>query len=1107
MGTPEFPGRLQATFVPDTDAPGCGAMAFWGTPDPVAEAATLGLPAAAGTAGPRLPALATLPTLLPHRGSLVDVDVPALLVPVGEAVGALAALATGTTTGIATGTTTGTGTEDDAENAAEVSAPDRPLGHSVHAWAVAARLALEHVTAGHLVPVLREAGEGLVRAHWRAATDGDPRLAALAAALPAAAHALRVHAPAPMDPPSAPAPAGTDAPTAPVPPRLDAPRTPAPTAVDAPRTPAPSRTAPPSTPTPARINTPRTPTPTGIDAPPTPTRVWSAPALLSAFCDAVADACARAAAPTAAAPTAAPPTWTTALVTASASPALPTPTAPAPGLLADWALAGSGDRAAVRLLLRLGTPAGPDALWPLSFHLEAVDEPGALVSAHRVWETGSAPLSLGGRVLDGPQEALVEGLGRAARVFRPLAACLEESRPTRVLLNPFQAARLFGDTATALRTAGIGLTVPDELSGDEPDSKDPTDRKSGNALLPRLRVGTRRTTRGKSGKSTTPHPRTVTYRWEAVVGDEVVTPDEVALLASRGEPLAPWRNTWVRLDPDRIGELAALVGTSGRLSTAEALAIALCGRHHTEEFGEVAAVADGSVADLVGRLREAGGRTEPDLTGVRADLRDYQRRGVAWLQSLTDLGFGALLADDMGLGKTLQTIALLAGRTGDRPRLVVCPTSVVSNWERELARFAPGLTVVRHHGARRATEPAAFPPGAVVVTSYALLRLDTELLASVGWDLVVLDEAQQIKNHTAQTARAALRLEARARVALTGTPVENRLSELWSIAHFANPGLLGSHRRFRERFAGPIERDGDREAAERLRAVVSPFVLRRMKSAVVDELPAKLETTVPCDLTAEQTRLYRAAVADALDGDDGLGTGVRRQGNVLRLLTHLKQICNHPVQYLGEDPASDNALAGRSGKLMRATEMLGEAVAAGDRALVFTQYRVMGELLARHLAAELGLDDVPFLHGGTPAERRDAMVDAFQHDDTASPLLIVSLKAGGFGLNLTRASHVLHYDRWWNPAVEDQATDRAHRIGQTKTVHVHKLVTADTFEERIDALLESKRSLADSVVGTSETWLSELDDDALRALVRLADSEESTSAGAPTPPAATGETV
>ncbi|MGI5338056.1 DEAD/DEAH box helicase [Streptomyces sp. CA-181903] len=756
--------------------------------------------------------------------------------------------------------------------------------------------------------------------------------------------------------------------------------------------------------------------------------------------------------------------------------------------------AGGGERAAVRLRLRLGTPAGPDALWPLTFHLEAVDEPDVLLSAHRVWDAGSGTLSLGGRILDAPQEALTEGLGRAARVFRPLAACLDESRPTRVLLNPFQAARLFGDTATALDTAGIGLTVPEELSGE-----------GGNALVPRLRVGTRRSPRGNGAA---PRARTVTYRWEAVVGDEVATPDEVALLASRGEPLAPWRNTWIRLDPDRVGELAALVGTPGRLSTAEALSIALCGRHRTEEFGDVPAVADGSVADLVGRLREAGRRTEPDLTGVCADLRDYQRRGVAWLQSLTDLGFGALLADDMGLGKTLQTIALLAGRTGDRPRLVVCPTSVVSNWERELARFAPGLTVLRHHGARRATDPAAFTPGAVVVTSYALLRLDAELLASVGWDLVVLDEAQQIKNHTAQTARAAQRLDARARVALTGTPVENRLSELWSIAHFTNPGLLGSHRRFREQFAGPIERDGDREAAGRLRAVVSPFVLRRMKSAVADELPAKMESTVPCDLTAEQTRLYRAAVAEALDGGDGLGSGSRRQGNVLRLLTHLKQICNHPVQYLGEeDTAAAGSLAGRSGKLMRATEMLGEAVAAGDRALVFTQYRVMGELLARHLSAELGLEEVPFLHGGTPAERRDAMVDAFQHDDTASPLLVISLKAGGFGLNLTRASHVLHYDRWWNPAVEDQATDRAHRIGQTRTVHVHKLVTADTFEERVAALLESKRSLADSVVGTSETWLAELDDDALRALVRLAGSEESTGAGDPTPSAATGETA
>jgi SNF2 family DNA or RNA helicase len=413
----------------------------------------------------------------------------------------------------------------------------------------------------------------------------------------------------------------------------------------------------------------------------------------------------------------------------------------------------------------------------------------------------------------------------------------------------------------------------------------------------------------------------------------------------------------------------------------------------------------------------------------------------------------------------------------------------MSNWERELARFAPGLNVRRHHGPRRAARAEEFSPGDVVVTSYALLRLDAELLTSVDWDLAVLDEAQQIKNHTAQTARAAAKLTAQARVALTGTPVENRLSELWSIMNFVNPGLLGPHRRFKERFADPIEREGEQEAAEQLRTIVGPFVLRRLKSSVVDELPAKMESTVPCNLTAEQAALYRTAVAAAFDTEDGLGTGFQRHGNVLRLLTELKQICNHPAQYLrsGDEHADEARLVGRSGKLARATEMLSEAVAAGDRALVFTQYRVMGDLLARYLQSELGLEHVPFLHGGTSADHRDRMVDAFQNEDSAPPLLIISLKAGGFGLNLTRASHVLHYDRWWNPAVEDQATDRAHRIGQTQTVHVHKLVTADTFEERIAALLESKRSLADAVVGTSETWLAELDDAALRDLVQLAD--------------------
>ncbi|MER7083477.1 DEAD/DEAH box helicase, partial [Saccharopolyspora kobensis] len=518
------------------------------------------------------------------------------------------------------------------------------------------------------------------------------------------------------------------------------------------------------------------------------------------------------------------------------------------------------------------------------------------------------------------------------------------------------------------------------------------------------------------------------------------------------------------------------LGTAHALPESEALAAVLEGKRSTE-FGEVAVSAGGRLRALVDRLGEPP--AEPRLTGVDATLRDYQLRGVAWLQSMAELGFGAVLADDMGLGKTLQTIALLAGRAGDRPQLVVCPTSVVDNWQRELRRFAPKLAVVRHHGPRRPIDPAAFAPGAVVITTYPLLRSDVQLLSGVDWDVVVLDEAQQIKNQAGQTAQAAGRLRARARVALTGTPVENRLAELWSIMHFANPGLLGGFHRFKERFAVPIERWHDTDATRRLRSVVAPFLLRRRKSEVATDLPPKVESVVTCALSDEQAALYRRAVRETLDA--GLGTGIARRGRILKLLTALKQICNHPAHFLRES----GPLPGRSGKLTRATEMLAEAVAAEDRALVFTQYRAMGELLAGHLAAELGLPEVPFLHGGLSTARRQAMVDAFQHDDTAAPVLIISLKAGGTGLNLTRATHVLHYDRWWNPAVEDQATDRAHRIGQSRRVHVHKLVAHGTLEERIAELLEQKRSLADSVIGSGESWLTELSDDALRELVEL----------------------
>ena len=907
---------------------------------------------------------------------------------------------------------------------------------SVLAWSAAAKLALELAAAGRVVPALRAAGDVGV-ASWRLAVAGDRRFADLAAALPPAAHALR---------------ADED-----------------------------------------------------------DQAVWSALALLTAFGDAVADACARRGAPRPAS-SGWPHTWAAALAgtdpIVAEAPRVPYPSrkrhvSSTQGIaeralaLAEWAgpLLGRDGAAEARLCLRLDTPpvdppddlagdgAGPVATgWPLGYLLQAADDPSLLVEAEQVWSLAATHIDLAGCRVGDPQETLVRGLAEAARLFPPIAASLAERRPTGLELSAEQAADLL-TAAGDLAAAGLGVLLPAELTAD-----------GQRRLRARLRVG----------KATPPPGAGITkagfdadglaeFAWEVALGDEALTPAEFDEIVALKQPIVRWRGRWVRVDPDEALRLADLAGTSGTLTQAEALAAALAGEAQLRGIGAVEAVADGALAALVERIRalrddaEAGTSPQARLDGITAVLRDYQHRGVAWLQTMADLGLGTVLADDMGLGKTLQAIALMRSRGGDRPHLVVCPTSVVGNWERELARFAPGLPVLRHHGPERPAEPGGFPAGAVAVTSYGLVRRDADLLAEVDWDVVILDEAQQVKNHAAKGARAVRRLRASARVAMTGTPVENRLAELWAIVDFANPGLLGPFSGFRERYAVPVERWGDDGAARRLRALVAPFLLRRVKTdpAVAADLPPKREAIVACTLTREQATLYQAAVDRVFDEEGLAAEGIDRRGQILALLTALKQICNHPAQYLGET----GPLAGRSGKLARTEEMLAEIVAAGDRALVFTQYRRMGELLSRHLSARLGLPDVPFLHGGVPRQARDAMVTAFQTDPDSSPILLVSIKAGGAGLNLTAATHVIHYDRWWNPAVEDQATDRAYRIGQTRSVAVHKLVAAGTLEERIAELLERKRALADAVVGEGETWLTELDDDALRALVTLSDTD------------------
>jgi hypothetical protein len=824
-----------------------------------------------------------------------------------------------------------------------------------------------------------------------------------------------------------------------------------------------------------------------------PAEVWAPEALLREFLDGVADALVRGAAPAAPSKAGLVPwelRWRRALV--SGDDAFETQGF-AERNLADeldaWSRAALGERDALRACFRLELPADGANMFALRFLLQSPDDPSLLITAEEVWKSRGRRLAKLGRAFRDPQESLLEALGRAARVFEPIGSSLWEATPESLALDARGAWSFLADGAAALGDAGFGVIVPAELTA------------SGRRRLRlRMRIGDATKTAGAvAGAASYGMNDLLTFRWEAALGDGELTARELEALAKQKAPLVKHRGEWVAIDPRELAEIhARLESAPGRIARREALLAGLAGQAR-HEGRDVAVAAAGDFATLLERLRAGvhgdgapAARDEGSLAiprSLHGTLRPYQARGLAWLGAMARLGLGACLADDMGLGKTVQLLAYLLERReraphDGRPALLVAPTSVVGNWEREAARFAPSLNIVRHYGAERARDAADVPraPGTLVVTTYGLLRRDAELLARVDWSMVALDEAQNIKNAASRTARAARSLAAAQRFALTGTPVENRLAELWSILEFANPGLLGPLEAFRRDYAIPIERHGNDEAASRLRRIVGPFVLRRLKSdpAIIDDLPPKNEMTVVCTLTREQVTLYRAVVDEELARIEQ-AEGIARRGRVLALTIFLKQICNHPAHYLGET----GPLPRRSGKLERLAEMLAEAMAAGDKALVFTQFREMGERLVEHLGARLGVE-IAFLHGGTPRSARDELVRRFQEERSGPRVFVLSVKAGGTGLNLTAASHVFHFDRWWNPAVEDQATDRAYRIGQRRAVQVHKLVCAGTVEEKVDRMLAEKRALAAKIVGAGERWVTELGNDELRELFSLA---------------------
>ena len=716
-------------------------------------------------------------------------------------------------------------------------------------------------------------------------------------------------------------------------------------------------------------------------------------------------------------------------------------------------------------------PVGPP--WTLQYLLQATDDPSLLVPLSEVWQQRGATARFLNRRFDQPQERVLAGLGRATQLFPALEPSLRASRPESSTLTTAQAQDFLREKALLLRASGFGVLVPN------------IERSVGL----RLTLGKKASGSKGRGPGVLGWDTLVSYDWQLALGDQLLSRAEFEQLAALKEPLVQVRGQWVELGAEAVQQaLALLKRPHGEgLSMAEALSMALAPDAEAMGLPIAAVETEGTFDDLLERLGQGAGRQElAEPPGFIGTLRPYQRAGLSWLVALGDSGLGACLADDMGLGKTVQLIATLLHRRlqpDTPPTLLVCPTSVVGNWRRELARFAPELRVLIHHGAGRERERFAEEAARhdVVISSYALLPRDQEMFSAIIWDALVLDEAQNIKNPVTKAAQAARALPARWRVALTGTPVENRLDELWSIFQFINPGYLGSAERFRKRFALPIERTADAEATRRLKALVGPFILRRLKTdrSIIQDLPEKNEMKVFCTLTREQATLYEAALREGLK-EIAESDGIGRRGQILAVLTKLKQICDHPALFLHDG----SALPGRSGKLGRLQEMLEEVIALDDKALLFTQYAQMGTLLKGYLEATFGRE-VLFLSGSTPAAERDRMVARFQAEGKGPQLFVLSIKAGGTGLNLTRANHVFHFDRWWNPAVENQATDRAFRIGQRRDVQVHKYICAGTFEEKLDEIIERKQALSESIVGGGESWITEMSTESLRDLFAL----------------------
>ena len=737
-----------------------------------------------------------------------------------------------------------------------------------------------------------------------------------------------------------------------------------------------------------------------------------------------------------------------------------------------------------RLCFRLEEPDGDGngegrygrGAWHVRYLLQATDDPSLLIPAKDAWNAKGQKLSILKRGGFNAQEYHLSSLGQASGICPRIEASLRTTAPDGYGLDSTGAYEFLTQKALALEQAGFGVLLPAWWTGKGT----------------KLRLSARADVKSPKmqGGGVLSLDSVVQFNWQVALGDDRLSFEELKALAELKQPLVKVRGQWVQMSAEEIQAALAFwkKKTADQATAHEIVQMALGAGRVPGGIAFEGVTATGWMADFLAQLEGHTGFEElPAPDGFRGTLRPYQVRGYSWLAFLHRWGLGACLADDMGLGKTIQALALIQRdweSSGKRPVLLVCPMSVVGNWQKESSRFTPDLPVMVHHGIAR-TRGVAFKEEAMkqamVISSYALLHRDFETLKDVAWSGVILDEAQNIKNPETKQARAARALTADYRIALTGTPVENNIGDLWSIMEFLSPGFLGTQTDFKRTFFIPIQANRNPEAVRRLKRLTGPFILRRLKTdkAIISDLPEKMEMKVFCTLTKEQASLYAAVVKEATPELDS-AEGIQRRGLILATLSKLKQVCNHPAQFLRDN----SAIPGRSGKLARLTEMLEEIIEVGDRALVFSQFAEMGEILRRHLQETFGRE-VLFLHGAVPRQQRDRMVERFQADGDGPQIFILSLKAGGTGLNLTRASHVFHFDRWWNPAVENQATDRVFRIGQTRNVQVHKFLCMGTLEEKIDEMIERKKEIAEGVVGTGEGWLTELSTAELKEIFAL----------------------